>query len=94
MPESEISVRYSKVFERQLSKAPETVIDAFRKRRQLFLIDPYHPQLRNHKLRGEYQGMNSINVTGDWRALFTEHIAGSKRFIEFRFLGTHSQLYK
>lgn len=57
--------------------------------------DFYHPILRNHPLRGNYRGYNSINITGDWRALFSIDCdyANNIRII-FKLIGTHSQLYE
>ncbi|OGE71342.1 hypothetical protein A2617_00135 [Candidatus Daviesbacteria bacterium RIFOXYD1_FULL_41_10] len=62
----------------------------FRKRFELFLSNPFHPQLNNHLLTGNYKGYRSINITGDWRALYSEN----ENSIIFELLGTHSQLYK
>jgi len=42
-------------------------------------------------LVGELRGYRSINITGDWRAIFME-IDGGK-IIYFVAIGTHSQLY-
>lgn len=86
-----MTVQFSKTFVKQLRKAPPKVKRAFRKRLELFLKDPYHPLLRHHPLTGKLQGYRSINITGDWRAIF--------RFLDrntvfFNVLGTHSQLYR
>ncbi len=94
MQKSEPVIEYSKTFQKQLAKAPAAILKAFKKRRSLFLVDPLHPMLHNHKVKGAYEGMKSINVTGDWRALFREREVGTNKVIIFEFLGTHSQLYK
>jgi addiction module RelE/StbE family toxin len=54
-----------------------------------FLVEPFHPSLRNHSLKDKYAGFRSIDVTGDWRALYREE---TKRiiFVEIR---THKELY-
>ncbi len=68
---------------------------AFAERSQLFQTDPFHPFLHNHALKGMYKGYRSINVTGDWRALYMEsRSASGEVIIEFKLFGTHSQLYK
>lgn len=61
--------------------------------------DEYHRQLHNHKLSGKYSGFRSINITGDWRAIFSEQDVKhgkviTKKVITFEYFGTHSQLYK
>ncbi len=59
---------------------------------KLFKADNFSPLLNNHILKGKYSGTRSINVTGDWRALYvTEGQFGQD--IVFVALGTHSQLY-
>jgi len=43
-------------------------------------------------LTGKYKGFRSINITGDWRAVFRELKSGE--IVYFDLLGTHSKLYK
>ena len=89
------TVNYSRVFTKQLKKAPLEIKEAFRKRREIFVENPFSPQFNNHQLIGEYKGHRSINITGDWRAIFTEKLdeVGNK-IILFKFIGTHNQLYR
>lgn len=84
------AINYSKRFDKQLKKAPLEIKIKFKNRRQLFIEDPFHPQLNNHLLSGKLKGFRSINITGDWRAIYSEY----KNSIVFEMLGTHSQLYK
>ncbi len=86
-------VRYSKRFNKRLVKAPLEVRKAFLIRRKLFLKNRDHPKLREHKLSGKYKGCSSINVTGDWRAVFLEEKIDGEVVVNFVALGTHSQLY-
>ncbi len=51
----------------------------------------YHPMLNNHKLVGKYTGSRSINVTGDYRAIYEKRDSDS---IYWAAIGTHSQLYE
>lgn len=81
---------YSRKFIKQLKKSPLEIKIAFRKRAEIFLLDQFSPQLNNHSLTGIYRGYRSINVTGDWRAVYFEE-NGIATFVA---LGTHSQLYK
>ena len=57
----------------------------------LFRIRPFDPILKNHGLSGKYQGYRSINITGDFRAIYEQINDDAARFIE---LDTHSNLYK
>lgn len=87
-------IDYSRKFLKQLKQSPLEIKVAFRKRLELFLQDPFHPQLNNHALTGKFSGYRSINVTGDWRAIFSEFEDESGKVVIFEIVGTHSQLYK
>lgn len=76
-------------FMKDLRKAPRHIFEQFKERRDIFLKDAYHPLLRNHPLHGEWAGHRSINVTGDYRAIF--HIKGDVNI--FVRIGTHGELY-
>jgi addiction module RelE/StbE family toxin len=82
---------FGRKFNKQYDAAPEAIRRALQKRIDLFLSNPYHPLLRNHTPKGTYQNCQSINVTGDWRAIYEPRDEDTAYFIN---LGTHSQLYK
>ena len=88
-------INFSKRFDKQLRKAPLDIKIAVRNRYMLFTENPFNPFLNNHQLIGKMSGYRSINITGDWRALYSEYFddEGNKILI-FEILGTHSQLYK
>ena len=95
MAESVRRFDFSRTFQKQLLKVPVKVRAAFLERYKLFLVEPHNPQLSNHRLVGKLNGYRSINVTGDFRALYKECIdENGNRGIIFEMLGTHSQLYK
>ena len=87
-------IAYSHLFDKQLKNAPLKIKEAFRKRREIFEKDPFHPQLSNHPLSGKMKGHRSINITGDWRMIYSETDKKDKKVILFELLGTHSQLYR
>lgn len=90
-----MDVRYDKVFRKQYRKANKNIRSAFAARLLLFHSNSFHPFLHNHALTGSYKGYRSINITGDWRALYKEvQFDDDKVIVEFHLLGTHSQLYK
>lgn len=88
----EIQISYSRTFIKSLKKSPRKIQIAFRNRLEILLADRFHPILNNHQLIGLYQNFRSINISGDWRAIFREFDDG--KVIYFDFLGTHSKLYK
>lgn len=85
-----MSVTYNHRFKKQFKKAPSYIQEAFYERLQHFLKDEFHPILNNHPLKREWHHHRSINVTGDWRAVYFEF---PNKHTEFRAIGTHNQLY-
>ncbi len=82
-------IEFSPIFIKRLTQAPTEIKIAFREALELFLENPNHTALRNHPLTESYAGIHSIDVTGDWRALYREE----RERIIFVELGTHNQLY-
>lgn len=86
-----MKLEYSRAFVKQLKKAPGKIQKAVRQRLEIFLFDKYNPILNNHALEGKYRNFRSINISGDWRAVYRETGVGT---VYFETLGTHRQLYK
>ncbi|MDE1975219.1 MAG: type II toxin-antitoxin system mRNA interferase toxin, RelE/StbE family [Patescibacteria group bacterium] len=76
-------------FKKHFKRMPKKVQSAFGERVGLLLKQPVHSILRNHPLKGRWQGCWSINVTGDIRAVYKVQ-ADMAIFID---IGTHDQLY-
>lgn len=57
----------------------------------LFMQDPFQPQLNNHALAGKYKACRSINISGDYRAIYELVENDTALFIT---LDTHNNLYK
>ena len=85
-------VKFSRRFEKRYNKAPKKVKKAFDSRLEIFVADKFHPTLNNHALTGRYTGYRSINITGDWRAIFQELEEGAIVYLVI--IDTHSNLYK
>ena len=82
-------VEYSRHFVKTFRKCSKKIQLAFRAKLAIFLSDQFAAQLNNHALTDEYFGYRSINITGDWRAVFAQ----SEDVVYFVTLGTHSKLY-
>ncbi len=89
-----MKIRYTKRFAKQYDKANLKIQTVFKEKVKLFIKNPSNPLLRNHPLKGTLSGYKSINITGDWRALYTEGKQDDNIIITFEMIGTHSQLYK
>ena len=82
-------ILFHRSFTKQLKKLTRQTQEAFDERSVLFLENKFHSLLDNHPLYGEYEGKRSINVTGNYRAIFEEK--GEVAF--FLKIGTHHELY-
>ena len=87
-------VRYDPDFVEKLKKVNVRILKNFKERIKIFSKDPNNPSLNNHPLREEWQGYRSIDITGDWRAIYTEKTEGDEIIAYFVAIGTHDQLYK
>ena len=77
-------------FEKKFAKLPKSIRNRFKERRDLFITDAFHPLLNNHSLHEPFIGCRSINVTGDYRAIFYHEDETAVRFIA---IGTHHELF-
>ena len=82
-------VDYHRRFKKEHKKLQLKIKVAFQERLKLFFIDKFDPLLDNHSLNGEYVDCRSINVTGDYRAIFVEY----GEFVKFLRINTHHELY-
>lgn len=79
-----------KNFEKRFARLDHKIKLAFLKRKDLLVENPFHHMLNNHKLEGGFAGCRSINITGDYSAIF---IFRENDHIEFLTIGTHHELY-
>jgi addiction module RelE/StbE family toxin len=86
-----MQVALSSSFNKRIKKIPKKIVDKFFERLELFKQDKFNPVLNSHKLHGEYEGSNSINITGDFRAVF--ECFDQDRVI-FSDIGAHQELYE
>lgn len=82
---------YHKNFKKAYKKLSPKLKKKANERILLFLQDPFQQILNNHALEGKYLGYRSINITGDYRAVYKSL---NENLILLADLGTHSQLYK
>jgi len=85
-----MKTQFHNSFKKRYKKLPPNIRNQFDKRLRLFEENPLYPLLHNHQLVGKRNSQWSINVTGDWRAIYTwkgEHTA------VFLDIDTHSNLY-
>ncbi len=78
-----------KKFKKQYAKLPKAVKSKFLLRVEIFRENQSSSVLNIHQLQGNRYPLLSMNVTGDYRALFLI----KKDTVIFYEIGTHSELY-
>ena len=86
-----MNVVFHKRFEKMAQKLPPKVKQKMVERIALFTNDPLNSRLRNHALYTPYKGSYSIDITGDYRAIYELVDTNTALFTH---VGTHSQLYR
>ena len=86
-----MKIDYSAKFIKQFQKCPNDIRIKFKERLGIFKTNKFDIVLHNHGLSGKYKNCQSINITGDWRAIYTEYDSDTILFVA---IGTHRQLYK
>ncbi len=85
-----MNISYSKYFIKQAKKLPSRVREQLVERIERFSKNSFESLLHTHVLKGAYKAYGSINITGDYRALYL--MRGEE--IVFDQVGTHAQLYE
>lgn len=86
-----MNVVFHKKFDKAFVKLSQKTKQQAIERIELFSANPADQTLRKHALNSPYKGSFSIDITGDYRAIF--HYV-SKDTALFTHIGSHSQLYR
>lgn len=84
-----MQIRFHKKFVKRLNNLPIKVKKAFYYKLEIFTLNKFDISLNNHTLNSPFKNKRSINITGDYRAIFEEF----EDKIFFISIGTHSELY-
>jgi len=57
--------------EREFLKKHKDLIDRYKKALKLLEINPHHPSLRLHGLKGKFKGKYSVSITITYRIIIT-----------------------
>jgi len=88
-----LSLEWSSGFERALKKwlgkhpADQELI---RTRLEVFIDNPFAPELKNHKLSGQLQGLRAFSVSYDCRIVFSMVEETTALLVS---IGTHDEVY-
>lgn len=81
---------YFKKLKKFIKKHPD-VLDRYAKTIEILEIDPYHPSLRLHKLRGKLQEYYSVSITLQYRVVI-DFIIKENEIIPID-IGAHDEVY-
>ncbi len=81
---------YFKKLKKFIKKHPE-VLDRYIKTIELLTIDPYHPSLRLHKLKGKLRAYYSVSINMKYRAVI-DFVIRNNEIIPID-IGTHDEVY-
>jgi addiction module RelE/StbE family toxin len=84
-----MQVRFKTSFHKDYRKLAKPLREKCDERLMLFQAERSHSLLDDHPLHGEYTGCRSVNIIGDYRAIYFEE-KGAFWFIR---VGTHAELY-
>lgn len=84
-----MEIKFHAMFKKKLQKIPPKIQDRFYQRLELFVQDKFTKVLNNHSVDRAYPNCRSMNVSGDYRAIFEDR----GELIIFINIGTHSDLY-
>lgn len=81
-------------FFKKLKKLDVRISKSFKEKILIFANNPNDSQLNNHELRKPYEGLRSIDITEDYRAIYEERKISGEKIAYFTMLGTHKHLYR
>ncbi len=80
---------FHKSFKKKFKRLPPKIQAQFYERLDIFLRDPFNVVLQNHSVNKAFPNCRSINITGDYRAIFKV----DTQTVIFITIGTHAELY-
>ncbi len=87
-----MKVKFSSIFEKKLktiNHKDKKLSIKIQKQLKLFQLNPHHPSLQLHKLKGDLKNVWSISVTISFRLLFVED--NDRYFFD---MGEHDEIYR
>jgi len=80
------NIYYSKRYQKNLRNLPKSIIKIAIQKEKIFRINPLHPSLKLHGLKGNLEGIWSIYINKKYRILFIRKASGDILFFN---IGKH-----
>ncbi len=77
--------------EKEFLKKHKDLIPRYKKVLKLLELDPHHPSLRLHKLKGKFKNKYSVSITMSYRIIVTFAVAENE--IILIDIGHHDEIY-
>ena len=78
--------------EKEFLKKHKDLIPRYKKVLKLLEINPYHPSLRLHKLKGQFKDKYSVSITMNYRILIKFVLIENE--IVLIDIGSHDEIYR
>lgn len=78
--------------EHKFLKRHPDLIQRYKKILRLLEVNPTHPSLRLHKLKGEFSGKYSVSITAAYRIILT--FAVTEKGVILLDIGAHDDVYE
>ncbi len=85
-----ITSEYLKKLKKFIKKHPD-MLDRYTKTIEILEVDPFHPSLRLHKLKGKLCEFHSISINTEYRVII-DFIIQDNEIIPID-IGTHDEVY-
>ena len=83
-------IKISSKFEKKYRRLPEIIKEEAKEKEFLFRKNPFHPQLKTHKLSGKNKETWAFWITYFYRIKFIFLSSGEVLFLD---VGTHGEVY-
>jgi len=84
-----MEIKFKKRFQKDFKKLLPKIKEKFYERLEIFINNKFDIILNNHSVNKAFSDCRSINITGDYRAIFKD----DGDVVVFITIGTHSELY-
>ena len=88
-----MKIQFSPYFHSKIKKEDIRIQKSFKAALRLFILNPFDPQLDNHRLKDPWKDCRSIDITADHRAIYEEIKEKDIIVAYYITIGSHQKLY-